>query len=494
MMLNNIDEKELANSQLNITVKNEPPEEGGITIPIAEIWHSLKRFAALWIVAAVFSALVVSAEIAVFSQQLSSAPVALIGFDYDGAEYGRAPGGGEFDVNSIKTPVVIENALTKLGYPLQYVESVRNAISIQGIMPTDAVDEMSVYKAAYEENGSLQAAQAMLSVNFNYTQYLVTFNFEETPFGDDEAAQVINTVLECYRDYFFEKYGYSETIGNAGLAVDYSDYDYLIAVDNYNSMLGVLGEVVDKYKYEGFRSTETGFSFSDLSDSINTVHAYEADALAAYIISNSIVRDKESMLSYYEYRISELERSKKSAQENLDAIKASIEAYEKDTVVMFDGTAEDALSYTTASEKYDNLFTQKSLAQLEVSRYNQRISESKARLEAVKKLGSKSSDPEKTAYVEERLAVLSEEVDTLVENVNKTVLEYNESVEFANAYSVLVPASVLSTSYISMLMKNIIKPIIFAEAGVFFFYVALSTVHGCVTAYRKKDKQSETQE
>lgn len=482
----NIDEKEISERQLNITLKNEPPKDDGMTIPFAEIWHSLKRFAAIWLIFAIFSALIVSTGIAVFSHQLSSSPVAMIGFDYSGAKNGLAPDGSKFDVNSIKNPVVIEAALTKLGYPIKDVESVRNAISIQGIMPSDAVDEMALYKSAYDSNGSLQAAQALLNVDYNYTQYLVTFNFDKTPFGDDEAAQVINTVLECYRDYFFETYGYSKTIGNASLAIDYSSYDYLVAVDNYSDMLTTLSETVDPLRGTDFRSTETGFSFDDLSSSINTANAYDADALAAYIISNSIVRDKESMINYYEYRISELERYRDSAQEKLDAVNAAISAYEKDTVLMFEGTADDAVSYTKVSDKYDSLFTQKTDAQNTVTRYNQRIASCNARLDAVKKLGSKSSDAEKTAYVEEHIALLGEEVNSLVDDVNKTVLEYNESVKFANAYSLLIPASVLSTSYISMLLSNIIKPIIMVEAVLFVVYCMAAVVHGFVTAYHKK--------
>ncbi|MBQ8724885.1 MAG: lipopolysaccharide biosynthesis protein, partial [Oscillospiraceae bacterium] len=253
-MLNNIDEKELSNSQVNIVLKKEESNEESIVIPFREMLRGLKRFAVLWVAAAVLLALLVSTGIALFSHQLSSAPVALIGFDYDGIQWGKAPDGGDFDINSIKSPVVIEKALTSLGYSTNYVESVRKAISIDGIMPDEAIDKITVYRSAYEKTGNLQAADAMLGVDYNCTQYLVTFNFDKTPFGDDEAAQVINTVLDCYSDYFFETYSSNETIGNAGLAVDYTEYDYLISVDNYSDVLNTLRSTVDGLKYTDFRS------------------------------------------------------------------------------------------------------------------------------------------------------------------------------------------------------------------------------------------------
>ena len=491
----NLDENELKNNQLNITLKQEEKEEEGITIPVMEIFHCLKRFAIGWLALAILTALIVSAGTATFSHQLSSAPVALIGFNYSGAEKGLTPDGKTFDVNSIKNPTVIEMALTKLGYSLEYVESVRSAISIEGIVPSKAANEISVYKAAYEKSGSLQAAQSMLNVNYFPTQYRVTFNFSKTPFGDEEAAQVINTVLECYRDYFFETYGYNTAIGNAALAMDYTDYDYLVAIDTYNETLNTLQETVDELESQdttNFRSTQTGYSFSDLSDTIQTIRCYDSDTFMAYVISNSVVRNKESMINYYEYRIQDLERSKQNAAEKLATIQESIDHYEKDAIVMFNGSSEEeTASYTKASEKYDQLFSQKSSAQALVSYYTQQISEYDARLSSVKKLSGSTANESKIAYVEEHLAELSEKMNALVEDVNITVMEYNKSVEFANAYSILVPASVLSTSYISMLIQNIMKPLLLVEAAVFLGYIVLSIVDAFVITYRRKKKNEK---
>ncbi|MBQ8688336.1 MAG: lipopolysaccharide biosynthesis protein [Ruminococcus sp.] len=493
-MLNHMDENELNQNQLNITLKHEEQEAEGISIPVTGIFRCLKRFAIGWIVVAILTALLVAAGTATFSQQLSSAPVSLIEFNYSGAEKGLTPDGKKLDVNSIKNPTVVEMALTKMGYPLEYVESVRSAITIDGIVPEAAVDEISVYKASYEKSGGLPAAQAMLEVEYFPTQYRVTFNFANTPFGDDEAAKVINTVLECYRIYFFETYGSNNAIGNASLALDYNDYDYLVAVDTYSETLRTLQNKLTSMSHADksqFRSTQTGFSFDDLKDSVETALAYDADTLTAYILSNSVVRDKEGMISYYEYRIEELERTKTSAVSQLNTIEESIEKYEKNAVVMFGGSEEDAASYTKASSKYDQLFIQKNEAQEQVSRYSQMIAECEAHLESVKKLGSRTTDADKVAYVEERLVQLGEKVDQLVEDVNATVMEYNESVEFANAYTVLVPASVLSTSYVSMLLQNIMKPLLLVEAIVLLGYIGISVVKAFVIAYGQKKEETE---
>ncbi|MGN0631298.1 MAG: lipopolysaccharide biosynthesis protein [Ruminococcus sp.] len=482
-----MDNKDLTNTNLNIILKNDDDNENELVIPFKEILRCLRRFFLGWMAAAVLSVLLVAAWTASSSHQLSSPPVALIGFNYPGAEKGLTPNGDKLDVNSIKNPVVIENALTQLGYQLSNIDSIRNAITIEGIIPTDAADAISIYKQALDTNGNLQAAQSMLNVEYFPVNYMVTFDFSKTSFGDDDAAQVINMILECYRDYFFEQYGYNDSIGNASLAIDYSDYDYLVAVDTYSDTLATLRNKIRGLSGTQFRSTKTGYSFSDLVSEIDTVNSYNADSLTAYILSNSVVNDKNSMISYYEYRIEELERHKKAAQENLKTITNSISSYEKDSIIINGNSDEsDALSYTTVSEKYDSLFQQKQEAQKNVSYYTMKISECQSRLDSVEKLKGGSADQKNIEYVENKLALLDEAIKELVDKVNDTLMEYNESITFANAYSVLVPANVLSTSYISMLVKNIMKPLLILEAVVFMIYIIVCVAYAFKTENAKK--------
>ncbi len=487
--------KEIKGKNYSITLKNEVPEDKSIAIPVARIIGCMKRFFLVWLAISVLLALAVSAGTALSSHQLSSAPVSLIGFDYDGAKKGLTPNGEVLDVNTIKNPAVIEKALTQLGFPLSNVDSVRNAIKIDSVTPSEARDEISVYKSAFEENGNLAAAQAMLDVDYFPVQYKVTFDFSKTSFTDGEAARVINTVLECYRSYFIEEYGYSDSIGNASLVVDYCGYDYLVAVDTYSSTLDSLLEIIEPLKDTTFRSTKTGYSFSDLYSEASISRSYETDVITAFILENSVIKNKESMISYYEYRIDELTRRKNTASANLKTINKSIDDYEKDSVIVYGGLndAENS-SYTTISEKYDNLFTQKMEAQNEVSHCNQRIKECEARLDSVKKLSESGSNQKNVEYVEERIAALDETVKGLVDDVNATLMEYRESVIFANAYSVLVPANVQSKSYVSMLLSNVTKPIFLAEAVVFMLYIGISVVYGFVLEVRAKKAAEATRE
>ncbi|MFT2621812.1 hypothetical protein ACMWQU_25420, partial [Escherichia coli] len=86
------------------------------------------------------------------------------------------------DVNSVKSPVVIEAALSKLGRPLGELESIRQNITFEGIIPSDVIDRMSAYKSIYESGSgsALSAAESMLETSYYPTQYKVIFDYSST--------------------------------------------------------------------------------------------------------------------------------------------------------------------------------------------------------------------------------------------------------------------------------------------------------------------------
>ena len=81
---------------------------------------------------------------------------------------GLAPDGNEFDVNKIKSPNIIESALTNIDEPLSYVENVRRNISIKGVIPSDALDKISLYQSVYSKGGSaaLDAVNSLLEIGY----------------------------------------------------------------------------------------------------------------------------------------------------------------------------------------------------------------------------------------------------------------------------------------------------------------------------------------
>lgn len=475
---------------LNITLTNEDDKKDEVVISFSSFFKTLKKYFLIWLVTAVVAAMLILACTAVFSNDQHKNLTALVSFTYDGIEEGLDPDGNVFDVNSIKNPAVIEAALTELGQPLELLEPVRQNISIEGVIPKDAIDRITTYKSVYENasSGALNAAQAMLDTKYYPTQYKVNFNYAASELNGSDAVQVFNTILECYRDYFFETYGYNRALGNAVTALDYTDYDYAEAVDVFETSLNTMKSYVANLSADDttrFRSSTTGYTFSDLSEAIKAVQTMDLDLLSSYITVNNVTKDKDRLVNYYTYRVESLTRQKTVAEENLATITDTINTYEKDTVMIFgNGTENTDTQYSQGSPEYDKLIQSKVDTQNELSTTTQQINFYNQRIDALK--GKTAASDEKIERVEKDLEKLNEKVNELIDSVNKTADEYYETVSFANAYSVLVPASSSYTNRIKNVITDAFMTVMIVEALLFVIYIVFAFVMSIIAENNKK--------
>lgn len=465
---------------LNVTIKNDSDDKDEVVISFSGILRKLKKYFLPWIMATAIAAVAVLG-VSVFSTLHSKPPLtALISFTYNGIEKGLAPDGRTFDVNSVKNPTVIENTITELDMDMELLEEIRKNITVEGLIPSDAIDRITVYNSVYENaaNGNLSAAQAMLDVTYYPTQYKVHFNYDEAGIEKDAAVQLLNGMLENYRDYFFDQYGYNESLGTAVPAVDYAYYDYAEAIDVFSTTLSTLQTYVKQIADEDttrFRSTLTGYTFDDLYQAIKTVRSIDLDRLSSYITVNNLTKDKASSIAYYQYRIESLTRQKDQLTESLNSIKESIEAYEKDAIIVFgEGADGRDTTFNQASEAYDNLILRKVSVSNELAETKQQINFYTTRKQALEK--SPAGSKEKAEKLEADLELLNEKVKQLVDLTNETADEYYENVEFANAYNILVPAVNSSGATVKSILKSAVMPLVIIEALLFVVYFALALV------------------
>lgn len=484
-MNNNKDER-----YLNITLQNDEEEDDKIVFSFSAFFKKLKKYLLPWIVTTVVASALVFTGSFIFTADSNKELTALVSFTYDGIEKGLDPAGNSFDINSIKTPYVIEAALTELDLPLDDLENIRQGFSFIPVYPSDAIDRITIYKSVYEDaaSGNLSAAQAMLDVKLYPTQYKVVFNYANSEFDASEAANFMNIMLEKYRDYFFETYGYNRALGSAVIALDYNDYDYSEAIDVFRTTLSTLNSYVANLADDDttrFRSKQTGYTFADLSEAIKTLSSVDLDVLSSYIHVNNVTKDKEASIDYYQYRIETLEREKIVSQENLNNITALIENYVKDDIYIFGNGTDDTNTHSTvASEEYDRLIQQKINAQNTLSTDKQQIEYYKNRITDLKSRNTASK--EKVEKAEADLASLNEKINKLIDQVNITADEYYSTVSFANAYNILVPASGSITNEIMNSFKNAFTIIIIVAGLIFIVYVTMSFVKSIIEENKKR--------
>ncbi|MDE6834344.1 MAG: lipopolysaccharide biosynthesis protein [Ruminococcus sp.] len=481
---------------LNITLQNEE-EKDDVIISIGTIFRKLKKYLLIWIVVAVIAFVAVLGSISFTTIHRKPALKALVSFTFDGIEKGHDPAGQDFNKEMIKNPIVIERALTNLGMPLEELDNIRNGISIDGLIPADAMDKILTYKNVYENANSnnLQAAQAMLGVTYFPTEYTVTFNYSGTSFSRNTAVEVINNILEEFKRYFFEIYGYNESLGNSVSALDISSYDYSEAIEVLENSLNTMSTYLRQLSREDktrFRSSVTGYTFDDLYQSIDTIKSIDLDKISSYVNVNNLTKDRDASIAYYEYRINTLTRRKTSIEEQLVSVRDSIKSYEKDQIIIFgNGTDGTDTQSTQTSQQYDDMIAQKLNLTNELATTKQNINYYKERSEALKE--DSSNDEKKIQQVDKQLDDVNNKVIDMIESVKLTADDYYENVTFQNAYNVLVPASNSMSSTISVIKSNIKIPLVLAEGAVFalYFLIALIEAIRADSSERKKKKASE---
>lgn len=479
---------------LNVTLKNSQDDcdNEQVCISIVGILKNLKRFFALWVSVSIIVSILALVGSALMKKDEYKQMVSLISFTYDGVEKGLDPNGNKFNVNTVKSPQIIEAAFEELDIPIGKLEAVRKNIYFEGIIPQDTAERLTAYKNIFEESSGgsqLTAVDKIIEETYYPTQYKVYFDYSSTGLDAKEAAALLNQMLECYSEYFLEVYGYNGALGSSLSALDYQDYDYAEAVDLFDSTLSRLSTYVKQVSSTDttrFRSTETGQTFADLTETISTIRNLDLERIASYVTLNTITKDKDSLLTYYQFKVESLQRNQVICQENLASINESIANYEKNTIMMFgaNGSENMNVSASEASEQYDRLFNMKTDAQNELSTTIQSINLYNKRIERLTASTAINSATMK-AKVEEDLSKLNSQVNILIDVVNRTADDYYKTVVFSKAYNILVPANASFGSVAKQAVSDSMMTIIILDALIFVIYFAAAVIVSCMQEYKK---------
>ena len=106
---------------LNVTLTNarEEHEDEQISISIVGILRNLRRFFALWLAITIIASVLALVGTALVKRDSYKKTVSLVSFTFDGIENGLDPKGNTFDINTLKSPQIIESALDELGIPFE---------------------------------------------------------------------------------------------------------------------------------------------------------------------------------------------------------------------------------------------------------------------------------------------------------------------------------------------------------------------------------------
>lgn len=471
------------NVLLTVVHKDEDTQDE-LVLDFSAIWERFKRMLVIWLCLAVgIGSLSGGAAMVLQRVILKKEARALIQFSTAQA----------YDVNKIKSTAVVQDALNASGIPITRLNVFQNAVNIQGVIPNGAYERMSMYYNMLSPNNpDTTILDTLLNAQYQISRYVISFNYSAADLNREDGINFLNELLRAYQDYCAFNYNYNTPVGNALSAVDYHDYDYAEAADIFSRTLSNISDYLSNLNQgagASFRSTETGFTFRDLSRIASLLRDIDLDRLSSYIVIHSVSSyDAETEISYYQWLIEDLTRQRAIERTRLASLTDSIDSYEKDSVIIFTGPDDSMVANSNdVNANYDAMITEKLSTQSRISSYTRSISYYERVIEGFQKSGA-SSNPEDIERVEQYLETLNESVNQLVGNISRTANEYYKIVAFSSQAKTLVPATAKGVSLISRLT---IKIVFAVEALLFMCYAGAACFYGIRDANLSRKKQEE---
>ena len=444
-------------------------------MPAGRLLKAMKKFFLLWLVCLIAAAVVIG-SINIVTGFTSRSVSVTVNFSFDGIESGHDPLGNKFDVNDIRSKTAIKECLEELGLSAD-ADNIYSAISISGNVPSDVISRITNYTSMYDTE-KVETAKNMKDLTYYPTQYRITMDCSKASgLKVSECTELLNLLSEKYKRTFFDSYGYKKSIENAIISIDHNDYDYADAVLVFDSNLLSLKNYIDELEKTDevrFRSEKSGFTFSDLSKSIETLRTEDLEMLSSYIILYSVTKDKKDLISKYRFRIEELERRKKQYEQMLEGLRETVDAYQQNTIMIFDRSDADTdTSFVQSSDAYAELVDKEVAAEKSAEEAAQEINRYKKRIEDLEGSTKKGSEEK----VKEDFDKLSKKLDSLLASVRDTVNEYYEDVVLINAYQISSPASDSAMGVMKNSLKNSVYPAAESFMIITGLYILLSTLY-----------------
>ncbi|MCC8015530.1 MAG: hypothetical protein LIO87_10100 [Eubacterium sp.] len=369
---------------------------------------------------------------------------AIIKYANEDAVSGLAPDGSEIDTTEIYSSSVISEVFSKLGisYSGYNIDDMRSGVSVDALRTEEkiALDEATI------ANGE--------EVTEKPVEYRIAFTVKNgmAPNTEDFARQFLDELLNSYISFYGEEHINSSVPAVNDISkINKGSYDYLEKAEILRSSISSANDETKK-RAEGadeeFRSSATGYNFSDLQKEFLLLKNIDVWDLYAYILDNHITDAKDVLLAKYQNRIDEYTLTNENAAQKIAYVEGVIEAYvtmmreSGNTDITYEYILDDVDSYWYTNEtgeifdadqtvEYDTLLTKYADLQTDYDEALVEVAYCQYILDVYR--GSDSTNTEEARQkAQEMIDTLVEKADNLFQIMEVTNDEYNEYIGAQN--------------------------------------------------------------
>ena len=463
-------------------------DDNEIKIDFITIFEGIKRFVAIWLVFAI-SFGVLSVGIGYLIQPFFDETKAEAIIRLGGNQSSSGQSSAEI-LNKFRSPTVVTEALKALSFDPEAVDIVRSNLSMTSILPDSSLDRMTLSYNLLTKGGNMEVVDSLLETSSRQAdRFLLSFDFKKAGFQRDDGIVLLNEIITAYQNYYDANYNFSSALGDLTSVIDYTEYDYeesaSIFSDTLDRILSYLSSLSESN--EQFRSSQSGYSFQDLSRIASLLKDIDIDRVNSFIYVHSVSSyDLDTVIDRYEWMIEESQQQINILETQFDSLTSSIASYEKDPVIYaLQDYGDNAVNGDQETSLYDRMIEQKYETRISISNYQNRIMYYQNMIERFQTNNPPQAEDIKT--IELYLSELNEKISALIENVNLTANEFYSKAAFVHTMQVLVPATAESPSLIPSI---VIWITLIAEAILFVLYMAVAIGYGIKKSNAPADRNA----
>ncbi len=413
-------------SRIEVVV-NRPRDEGEAEIDLIRVFRNMgRRFRVFaWVILLCFAA-GVCAPLLLY--QLSGKPLtvsSVVTLRYDVVRRGSAgqvisrtpvddltaPDGETLDLSQVTASNVLQAALDglELSEPVS-LASLRNNIKIDRILTEDSRRQQEVASRMISDKNS-GAYSEVQNIRLTYVnQFVVSLtnhfageNSRRTyDLTDKELRLVLDRILTAYNDSLVAAYADMRFPDDEFAAIDLDMQDILESLDLLRMATQDLYDFCEDQPtaIKSYRSWRTGMSLNNLMEMLDTIRNVNVNYLYSYVSTNSIVRDRESMITNYRYQLRSAQNALDALNKNIETLQSILDNYKNDEIFVSMQESDTARATKTTTDYYNRLIMEQADNYGKVARLEIKIADLQYKLDSLSAAGNAgqgSSEYEKAA-------------------------------------------------------------------------------------------------
>ena len=412
-----------------------------------------------------------------------------------------APDGGELDLNQITASYVLQAALEglELSHPVT-LANLRDNIRIDRILTEDSRRQQEIASQMMSDKNA-GAYSEVQNIELTYVNQFVvslTNGFGEPDsrvkyeLKDEELRLILDRILSAYNEYLVITYADTKLPDDEFAAIDIERQDILESLDLLRSAVQNLYDFCDEQPegIQSYRSWKTGITLTDLMAELETARSVNVDYLYSYVSTNSIVRDRDAMITNYRYQLRNAQTQLDALSENIQTNQDILDDYQNDEIFVSMQDSDTSKSTKTTTDYYNRLIMEQAENYEKVAKLEVIIADLQYKLNSLTDAGTESAG---TAEQEKTAAELAEALRVCRGVYAQIRDQFSEihGASFFTAYAEHTTAQGKTASFLSAVSK---KMLIGGVAGLviacgLWFLSALA-----IEFQRRKDEDGEGKE